>query len=338
MSLRRAHWVCALLIGVVTALAAVSPAAAQQPQTSSGPAAGELIGFMNLGKVKCGEFCVNVEQGVKKTFPGAGYKLFTADGNLDANTMLANAKLMLGKNVKLYLDFDGGITNYKVTIAQFAKAKIPLFLLAGGPPPKGTQNVWWFGSNSYESGVGAAKAVIAHAKANWDGKIDGVFSSWLSSWSNADKGRVWGFADTLHKFDPKITRKSITLYDGTYAGEKIQAAASAFMTAHSGQKHLVFFTPTSDADGIAIKGAMEQVGRTGDAVIATIGGDKTGRAELRDKASPIIAEIGYAPETWGKQLLPIVKQILAGKKPSYVQYYDYVVLTKKNIRAKYGDK
>jgi ABC-type sugar transport system substrate-binding protein len=325
-------------MGVVAALAAIPATSLAPQQTSNRASAGPQLGFMNLGKVKCGEFCVNVEQGIKQVFPAAGYQLFSTDGNLDANTMLANAKLMVGKKVKLYLDFDGGITNYKVTIAEMAKAHIPLFLLAGGPPPKGTKNVWWFGSNSYESGVADAKAVIAHAKAHWGGKIDGIFSSWLSSWSDADKGRVWGFADTLHKFDASITRKSITLYDGTYAGEKIQAAASAFLTAHTGQTHLVFFTPTSDEDGVSIKGAMQQNGRTNDAVIVTIGGDKVGRAELRDKSSPIIAEIGYAPETWGKQLLPLVKQILAGKHPAYAQYYDYVLLTKANIRAKYGNK
>lgn len=324
-----------------SAPASLAPSSAAAEATSSAlpeaPSAGGLIGFNNIGAVKCGEFCVNVENGVKEAFPAAGYEVFVTDSDIDANKMLANADIMLQKKPKLYLNFDGGITNYQATIDKFAKAGIPMFLLAGGPPPEGTPNVWWFGANSYESGVASAQAIIDYAEANWGGQIDGVFASYLSSWSDEDKDRLNGFVETLSAKYPEFTDEAITKFDGSFAGEKIQAAASAFLSAHEGQQRLVFFTPTSDQDGISIRTAMEQVGRAKDGVIATIGGDKSGRAELRDPESPIISEIGYLPETWGAQLVPIVNQILAGEMPDYKQYYDYTVLTKDNITELYGD-
>jgi ribose transport system substrate-binding protein len=333
------------LIGIAVALTIASAGSAKPAPADHAAAASNalaaaasngLIGFNNLGEVKCGEFCVDVQDGVQKVFPAASYKLFITDGNLDANTMLANAQLQLEKKPKLYLDFDGGITNYKVTIAEFNKAHIPLFLLAGGPPPAGTKNVWWFGSASYASGVADAKAVIAYAKANgWDGKINGVFASYAPSWTAQDKGRVYGFAYELHKYDPSVSYSSMTLFDGSFAGSTIAGAATAFLNAHTGDDHLIFYTPTSDEDGISIIGAMDQLGRQSDAVIATIGGDTNGLAQLRSATSPIIAEIGYEPQTWGQQLLPIVKNILAGKHVPYDLYYKYQVLTKANINKLY---
>src|SRR5579864_3659541 len=106
----------------------------------------------------------------------------------------------------------------------------------------------------------------------------------------------------------------LTLYDGQGNSTPLQAAVTAFLNAHPGDHHLVFYTATSDADAASVETALTQAGRVGDAMLISIGGSAEGVALLCNKSSAMRADINYAPGTWGPGIVALAKKMMAGKK------------------------
>lgn len=293
-----------------------SSAVRSNSHAQASSAKGPLIVFSSLGAA-CGDFCVQVHKGLFKALKAAGYtNTLELDNNLDPTRIIANAHTAVARRAAVYIDTDGGLTNYKVTLKLMKKADIPLFLLFGGPPAGNPPNVAWENANKATAGKLAGKFIASYVNKNWGGKIDGLFATWLASWSPADKEAINKMLPEVNKgLGTKFTKTSgITLFDGQGKAEPLQAAVTAFLNAHPGQHRLVFDASTSDADTASINTALQQAGRIGDAMVIGAGASAEGIKLLCNKNSAVKGDVDFAPGSWGPGIVRVVKLMLA-KKP-----------------------
>ena len=332
--------VAVLLSAVALVAAACSgPAATTTPTAgpTSGPTTGPtaeptpkpLIGFSNILRTGC-SFCTDVEKSVTEEAAKAGLELFAVDNNLDANQILANADAMVAKKVAVYLDFDGGITNYTATIDKMAAANIPLVFIDGPYPDFSIKNIYWMGANNGAAGKAAGEWAVDYVKKNWGGQIDAIFGVWQSTWSDDTKKRLTSAMEVITAFDPRFTMSTITISDAVLEGEKTQAAATAFLNANPGKNHLLFLTNTNDIAGIAAESALDAAGRSGDGIIVSMGADSSAQEAIR-AGGAFKMSVSFGPEKYGQSLIPIVLQLLAGETPPSITRAQAIPVDASNI-------
>lgn len=333
----------ALLVAGVIALAVgglTASATAAKVASNSGSAASAksdlLVGVSDLGG-GCGDFCVELMASIKGAFHAAGYdNVFFVNNNENANTTVENARIMVSKHVKLYVDMDGGITNYKVTLALMKKNHIPLILLAGGPPAGSPADVAWENGNRPQAGVLAGNTFVSYAKKHWGGHIDGLFATWESSWDPADKKGITNMLPIVNKglHVHYTTSSGMTLYNSTTTDTATEAAATAFLNAHPNDHHLIFYTATSDTDAQAVETALKEAGRLKDAIIYSIGGSTEGDQLLcaaRAGEGDIVGDVNFLPGKWGPGLVTVAEKMLAGRRVPPIIYPPLSVLTPANV-------
>ena len=334
----------------------------------------KVVGFANILRSGC-EFCVNVEDGVQADIGVcAGYEIFAVDHNLDANQMLANADAMITQGVDVYLNFDGGITNYTTTIDEIfavdhnldanqmlanadamitqgvdvytsrspttpppsAEAGIPMIFIDGAQPPD-APDVYWFGAHGATAGTLMGEYAVNYANENWGGQVDGVFGVWQGNWPDDIKERLASAVGVISQSFPEWTMDTITISDAVLEGEETQAAASAYLNANPDAKNILYLTTTNDIAGLAVVAAMEQLDRLDSGVILSHGGDSNAVAEIRDESSPFIMSIGYFPDRYGEFMLPILEAVLAGETPQRVTFVDHVPVDINNVDEFYPE-
>ncbi len=272
-----------------------------------------LIGFANILRTGCA-FCTDVEKSVTDQVAAKGWELFAVDHNIDANQILANADAMVTKGVDVYLNFDGGVTNYAATIDKMKAAGIPMVFIDGPFPDFALPNVYWMGADSGLAGTELGKYAVEYAKANWDGKIDAVFATFQSSWPDETKKRLVNAMAEISKTYPDLTMETITISDAVLAGDKTQAEATAFLNANPGKNHLLFIATTNDIAGLAMESALDAAGRKGDGIVLSMGADSSAQEAIR-AGGDFKMSVAFGPERYGEFLVPVIEKILAGEIP-----------------------
>jgi ABC-type sugar transport system substrate-binding protein len=341
-SVIRALAIAALAVSLVACSGGtVAPTAAPTSATSAAPssaapseaAAKPLIGFSNILRTGCA-FCTDVEKSVTEEVGKAGWDLYAVDNNLDANQILANADAMVTKGVDVYLDFDGGITNYSATIDKMKAANIPIVFVDGPFPDFANPNAYWMGANSGVAGTQLGEYAVKYAKDNWGGQIDAIFATFQSTWPDETKKRLVEAMNVISAFDSKLTMDTITISDAVLAGEKTQAEATAFLNAHPGKKHLLFIATTNDVAGLAEESAMDAAGRKGDGIVLSMGADSSAQEAIR-AGGDFKMSVAFGPEKYGLKLVPLVQQILDGQVPPVITRADAFVVDASNIDQLY---
>lgn len=324
------------VMAMIVLSACAAPAAPATPAPAAAPAAAAdkpLIGFANILRTGCA-FCTDVEKSVTDQVAAKGWDLFAVDHNLDANQMLANADAMVTKDVDVYLNFDGGITNYAATIDKMKASGTPMIFIDGPFPDFALQNVWWMGADSGLAGTELGKYAVEYAKSNWGGNIDGIFATFQSSWPDETKKRLVYAMAEISKTYPNLTMDTITISDAVLAGDKTQAEATAFVNANPGKKHLLFIATTNDIAGIAMESALDGAGRKGEGIILSMGCDSSAQEAIR-AGGDFKMSVAFGPERYGEFLVPLIEEIRAGNKPAVITRAVAFTVDAKNVDKVY---
>ena len=318
-----------------TAAPAVTTAAPAATTAAPAPAAPAddkvVIGFSNILRTGCA-FCVDVEDDVVAAFEAAGYEVFAVDHNLDANQMLANAEAMKARDVDIYLNFDGGITNYEATIETMGDT--PMVFIDGPYPAEFKPGLYHFGANGELAGQMCGNWVVDFVNENWGGDIDNIFGVWQSNWPEKEKMRLTECVRIIGEAFPGWSMDTITISDAVLEGEVTEASAAAFINANPDADHLVFITTTNDIAGLAVVDALDSLDRSDHGVIASHGGDSSAVAEIK-AGGPFKMSVGYFPDRYGRSLLPIVEGILAGEQVASIHGTPHVYLDITNVNEYY---
>ena len=309
---------------LLLAFATLTPALAQDEP---------LIGFANLLRTGCA-FCLDVEDSVTRDVNVKGWELFAVDNNGDANQVVANADAMVTRGVDVFLQFDGGFTNYEVTIDKMQAASIPIIFIDGPFPDFDLPDVYWMGASNAEAGTILGEYAVKYAKENWDGKIDGVFATFLSTWNAETQKRLVVAMQVISAAFPEWTMDTITINDVVLDPEPTQGAAAAFINANPGTDRLLFIATTNDVHGLAEESALDGLGRAGDGIVLSMGADSSAQEAIR-AGGDFKMSVAFGPERYGEKLMPLVEQILAGQTPPDITRADAFAVDLSNIDELY---
>jgi ribose transport system substrate-binding protein len=123
--------------------------------------------------------------------------------------------------------------------------------------------------------------------------------------------------------------KLVCKYSST---QSAKISVTNWLTAHPNFKHLLINT-IDDERMQGVIGALKQAGRQGDALTIASGADPLGQSQIY--AGTQGASIAFFPERYGRWLVPILQDVMAGNPVPSFTGSGLIVVTKKNISQYY---
>lgn len=318
-----------------------SPIASGASPAAAGGKWDYSFSFANI--LESGELFVQFGDGVVAAAGVAGIKIKRYNNNIDAETTLNNARLMVQDKPDLILEYNGveGIGESLRSI--FEEAKIP-FIAINIPIPGG----YWFNLVNREIGSDTAKVVTPIAKEKGWTKDDTTVLIVQGSTSGVEVNDcVRYFYITVAEemgmqvvapedITAETTRISDTglQVDGKGTLEESYTAVKNALQTIPADRHILLYTINDDST-IGAWRAITEAKREANTLVAGLGGSVAALKELRENPQ-WVAEGSVFSTHWGQYLIAMGVAVLQGMEIPPLTKSPQVILTKETVDKYYN--
>lgn len=277
-------------------------------------------------------YIAKVDQSMVEAAKAAGIDLLFLDNKNDAAQAMTNAETIVSRgDINLVFEFNYYQEENPAIAEVFANAKIPV--IAIDIPVPGAP---YYGANNYVAGQLAGQGLVEAAKAKWGGD-NPVDLFMVETQQAAGSGllleRTNGIISGVQKALPNLPADAIVKFEGSTNPDAAASAATTVLTAHPNAKHVIIGM-LGDSSAIAVLNAASSANR--DVLASGIGGDDVGIAALRTgKPAGFVGTTLFFPENYGKDLIPMGCDLLAGKQVPADVYIKHAFLTAQNLNQYY---
>jgi ribose transport system substrate-binding protein len=274
------------------------------------------------------EFCQDLSLSLQRAAEREHVRLITVNNNYSPKIALRNADLLIREGVHLVLEFQTYEHIAPIISSKFLEAQIPVIAIEI-PHPGAT----YFGADNYQAGVIAGRALGRWAKANWKGKVDEILLLELPIAGSLPQLRITGALAGLGQILPDFdTRKAIHLScKGTF--ENCLDLVRTHLRRTPPKRTLV--TGVNDPSALGALRAFEEAGRTPYCAVMGQNATRAAREELRRPNTHLIGSVGYFPERYGDELIPLALSILQKKTTPSAVFVKHQLITPRNVELLY---
>lgn len=280
------------------------------------------LGFADQGPHT--SFNRDVQTGLVTAAEREGLELIVVDNRYRPKIALRNAEHLIREKVDLAIEFQTDEAIAPAIAARYQEAGIPLVAI-DIPHPGGI----YFGADNYRAGELAGRYLGKWARHRWDGKADEVLLLGLTRAGPLVRARmsgvVAGVRNVLHDLDPGV----ITSIDGD--GQYGTSLERVRRHLRGSRATRVLVGAANDASALGAARAFQEAGRVSGCAIVGQNGELDARAELRSPRSPLVASVGYFPESYGDGLVRLALDVLAGRVVPPAVFVRHTVLTAANV-------
>jgi ribose transport system substrate-binding protein len=285
------------------------------------------IGFQNIGETV--DFWVWVGDSMERAAKKAGVELIRVDNKADGTVAVQNADNLINMKVDgIILYMNDSQVNQQIK-EMCDKAKIPLLAV---DIPAG--NAAFFGGNNYKAGFIAGTELGKEALKRWGGQVDLYISLGNPAIGETHVKRMGGFIDGVRSV-VKVPASKVVEVGG---GEDIvtsQRVITDVLTAHPEAKHILIGS-LQDTQTQGAFTAVEMANRQDQVLLAGQGPFASTLANLRlPEKNFWIGSTSYGAEIYGNYAVPIMIDMINGKKVPAVTYLDHYWLNHDNVNEHY---
>ncbi|HEX4950512.1 MAG TPA: substrate-binding domain-containing protein [Blastocatellia bacterium] len=274
------------------------------------------------------EFCQDLTMSLQRAAEREQVRLVTVNNNYSPKIALRNADLLIREGVNLVLEFQTYEHIAPIISSKFLEAQIPVIAIEI-PHPGAT----YFGADNYQAGVIAGRALGRWAKANWKGQVDEILLLELPIAGSLPQLRITGALAGLSQTLPELdTRMAVHLScKGTF--EHSLDLVRTHLRRTPPKRTLV--TGVNDPSALGALRAFEEAGRARYCAIMGQNATRAAREELRRPGTQLIGSVGYFPERYGDELIPLALSILQKKPVPSAVFVKHQLITPKNVELLY---
>ena len=267
-------------------------------------------------------FSVEVTESLKTAAASVGVDLFILDNAYDGPTALRNAEEFIANKVDLIIEFQVEQDVAPVIGDKIAGANIPLIAI-DIPHPHAT----YFGVDNYRVGMEAGEALVAHAVAHWDGKVDWALGLDLNEAGQLVQSRMTGAFEGIRKGRPDLPIEIFVRMDGRGLRDISRKLVSDFLDRHPKDKHILIAAAT-DSSALGAVDAVREHKR--ERHVAIVGQDCIAEAitEMQRDKSPLIGSVSHEPSSYGPSLIHLGLALLRGQTVSPYNYVAHKLVTR----------
>ena len=270
------------------------------------------------------EFSQDVSESLHRVAEREQIRLIAVNNNYSPKTALRNADLLIKEGVNLVLEFQAYEHVAPIISSKFVEANIPVIAIEI-PHPGAT----YFGADSYQAGVIGGRALGRWAKENWDGKVEEVLLLELPLAGSLPQLRITGALAGLHQTLPGMAMTTITHLEVKGDFEHSLDVVRRHLRRTGARRTLV--ATVNDPSALGALRAFEESGRVNECAVIGQNATRAARDELRRAGTRLIGSVGYFPERYGEELIPLALAILQKKPTPSAVFVKHQLITPKNV-------
>lgn len=286
------------------------------------------VGFaMQSGQFR---FSLDLLRGLEESAEKHGVTLIVLDNELREDVALANAQTFVRQGVDFVIEFQVNERIAPVIAHTLAEATIPS--LAIDIPQPGAV---FFGANNYQAGLIAGRALGVYAEHEWEGRFDKILLLEQPIAGAVPQARMTGAVNGIKEVTGEVDEQSVIHLDAGTSEEDSHDVTLRFLESVPERARILVATIHDQATLGALR-AIRESGRTRE-TIGLVGHNATseGRTEMCRPDSPLIGLVGFFPEKYGEQIIPLVLKILAGEAVPPMAFIDHALITRENVSRFY---
>jgi ribose transport system substrate-binding protein len=283
------------------------------------------IGFSNLDEKS--HFCMTVRESLEAAAAQhPELSLVVRDNALNDENALANARYFAELPVNLAIIFH---INERIgpKLAQMLMAKRVPIIAVDVPIPLTT----YFGVDNRQAGAMVGQKLVEWINTRWDGKVDKVLALTETRVLDAVKARTTATIDTLisqFNYDPHNVLYIDCGHERALTVERTLGVLQSWS-----QYERIAAIGFSEDPTLGIIEAVRMLGRESSVAVVGQSADEATFEELRRPDTPLIATIGYRPQTYGGHLINLALRILKGEKVPPHNYIELDLYTQESARG-----
>jgi ribose transport system substrate-binding protein len=274
------------------------------------------------------EFSRDVSHSIHRVAEREHMRLIAVNNRYSPKVALRNADLLIKEGVNVVLEFQTYEHVAPIIASKFLDAHIPVIAIEI-PHPGAT----YFGANNYEAGIIGGRALGRWAKQNWGGKVEELLLLELPIAGPLPQLRITGTIAGLNETLPGIEAGSVTHLDGKGDFEHSFDIVRRHLRRAAAKRTLI--AAVNDPMALGALRAFEEAGRTNLCAVMGQNAIRAAREELRRSGTRLIGSVGYFPERYGEELLPMAVSILQKKSMPSAVFIKHQLITPKNVGLVY---
>jgi ribose transport system substrate-binding protein len=276
------------------------------------------------------EFSRDVLRGLEEASELHGVQLIVADNRNSEEEALENAAMFVRQGADFVIEFQVNELIAPVIAHQFAEANIAC--LAIDIPQPGAV---FFGADNYRAGLMAGRALGEHSRDYWGGKVGKVLLLELPQAGPVPQARMTGAVNGIQEIIGPLSEFDTVHLDSRGTIEESRRVTLAFLKSLP-PRTKALIAAINDPAALGAVRAIADSGRTS-ATTVIVGQDATheAREEICRPHSPLIGSVGYFPEKYGEQIIPLVLKILGGEPVPPTVHIQHKLITLENAAQFY---
>jgi ribose transport system substrate-binding protein len=270
------------------------------------------------------EFSQEVTRSIHRAAAREHIQLVEVDNQYSAKAALRNADLLIQEGVKLVLEFQTFENVAPILSSKFVEADIPVIAIEIPHP-----GAVFFGADNYQAGVIGGRALGQWAKRQWNGDVEAVLLLELPIAGPLPQLRVTGMVAGLSAALPGIATRTMVHLDGKGEFEHSFEVVRRYLSRTHPNRTLI--AAVNDPSALGALRAFEEAGRGHLCAVMGQNAIRAARNELRRPGTRLIGSVGYFPELYGEELIPLALSMLQKKTVPSAVFVKHQLITPKNV-------
>jgi len=287
------------------------------------------VGYAMIGGQS--NFAQDVSRGLQEASERHGMQLLVADNCFNADIALMNAQTFIKEGVDFVIECQVSSRMAPVIAHQLAQAGIPS-LAIDIPQPDAV----FFGVNNYEAGLTAGRALAEAAKIRWGGRVDKVILLECPDAGPTPQARITGALFGIEEMLGPVPRADVVHVDCHASLAESYRITQALLSGLPSDSRILI-AAINDPSAVGAVRALESMNRAEYSLVVGHNATREARAELRNPASSLLGSVGYFPEKYGEQIIPLVIKVLQGAAVPPAIYIEHRMITRENVMQYYAN-
>lgn len=282
------------------------------------------IGFANLSENT--PFSRDVRRSLEKAAQESKLvELIVADNQLDPRIAAQVADELLTQDIDLVIEYQIDETMGNLIAHKFQQANIPI-IAVDIPMVDGV----YFGVNNYIAGKMAGVELGKAIQARWQGDLEYLIVVEQQRAGNLPAMRIKGQLDGLLEIVLPLPPDKILQVDSDNTVEGSYGIMKVVFRDLPASARIAVICFNDDA-AVGVLHAAQDTGCAENLMLVGQGADRRLRAEMRKLPSSVVGATAYRPEDYGKYLLRLALDILAGKQVAPAVYMEHYFISPENV-------
>ncbi len=281
------------------------------------------IGYCSLSSKS--SYSRDVTQSIVRAAEQENIEIHVLDNRFNPKLVLRNARILIDEKVDLVIEHQADERVIAELADLYLDANIPM--IAVHVPHPGAS---YFGPDNYRGGLLAGRYIGKLTKLQWEGQVDQILLLEYPKAGLFPRSRLTGAVVGLKEAVPGLENTPVAVLNGYADYERSLVSVRKFLRRRKALGRTII-VGIDDPTAIGALRAFEEAGLARNCAAIGFGCSYEARAEMRRHSSRLLASVGYFPERYGEQLIPLAIRLLTNKPVPPATFVNPSLITPQNV-------